>query len=189
MRVIAGSARGRPLRGPRERLDRQSPIRPTSDLIRGVIFNMLDAMGADYTRVLDLYAGTGALGIEALSRGDGTADFVDDNPDAIALIRANLAATALAERGTIHRGHVSTVVSRLAGPYTLVLADPPYYDVDVFAAPAAVAESPLVQEDTVIVVEHRRGLEPPPTLGLFALYRSRRHGDSVVSIYAQEEGQ
>jgi 16S rRNA G966 N2-methylase RsmD len=69
MRVIAGSARGRALKSPpRPRESGKPGIRPTSDMIRGVIFDMLDSMGADYTRVLDLSAGTGALGIEALSR-------------------------------------------------------------------------------------------------------------------------
>ena len=193
MRVIGGSARGRTLKGPpRSRSGRPSAIRPTSDLVRGVIFDMLDAMGAEYGRVLDLYAGTGALGIEALSRGDGEADFVEQNPEAVAVIRANLALTGFEGRARIHRMPAAQAAERLPSaperqPYTLVLSDPPYYDVDAFDAASRVAASTLVTDDTVIVVEHQRDVAPPDQLGPFGLYRSRRHGDTVVSIYRQEE--
>jgi 16S rRNA (guanine(966)-N(2))-methyltransferase RsmD len=187
VRVIAGSARGRRLKSPARSPEGAPAIRPTSDLIRGVIFNMLDAMGASYDRVLDLYAGTGALGIEALSRGEGTADFVESDGVAARLIEANLRLTGFSGRATIHRMAAATAVSRLRGPYTLVLADPPYYDTDAFAAASAVAGSRLVRPDTIVVVEHRRGVDPPAQLGILPLYRSRRHGSTVVSIYAQEE--
>jgi 16S rRNA (guanine966-N2)-methyltransferase len=188
VRVIAGSARGRALKGPpRVRASGRPGIRPTSDLIRGVIFDMLDALGASYDRVLDLYAGTGALGIEALSRGDGTADFVDSDQGAIATIRTNLDVTGFADRGAVHRMTMDQAVSRLDGPFTLVLLDPPYYDVDAFEAASGVAGSPLVDAASVLVVEHRRGTEPPRRAGPLPLYRSRRHGDTVVTIFAQED--
>jgi 16S rRNA (guanine(966)-N(2))-methyltransferase RsmD len=189
VRVIGGSARGRALHGPRKARDGdERAIRPTSDMIRGVIFNMLDAMGAAYDSVLDLYAGTGALGIEALSRGDGEADFVDESAEAAALIKRNLASTGFAERGRVHRMPAALAAARLAGrTYSLVLADPPYYDMDAFEVARAVAGSPLVDAATVFVVEHRRDVEPPEALDGYALYRSRRHGRTIVSIYAQEE--
>jgi 16S rRNA (guanine966-N2)-methyltransferase len=188
VRIIGGSARGRVLRGPpRPRAAGRPGIRPTSDLVRGVIFDMLDAMDADYARVLDLYAGTGALAIEALSRGDGTADLVDEDATAVAVMRANLQIAGMEGRATVHRMDAARVTSRLSGPYTLVLADPPYYDGDVFAVPRTVAGSSLVDRDSVIVVEHHTKVIAPDALGPFALYRSRRHGDTVVSIYAQED--
>jgi 16S rRNA (guanine(966)-N(2))-methyltransferase RsmD len=190
MRVIAGSARGRALKGPpKPKASGKPGIRPTSDMIRGVIFDMLDALGADYGRVLDLYAGTGALGIEALSRGDGTADFVDSDGTAANVISENLRATGFASRAKLHRFDAKQAVSRLQGPYTLVLSDPPYYDEDAFAAARAVAESSLADDATVIVVEHERRLDAPGALGRLPLYRSRRHGDTVVSIYAQEDAE
>jgi 16S rRNA (guanine966-N2)-methyltransferase len=189
MRVIAGSARGRTLQGPpRPKASGRPGIRPTSDMVRGAIFDMLDALGADYDRVLDLYAGSGALGIEALSRGAGTADFVDNDADAIATINANLAATRFADRARVHRMSASQAVSRLAGPYTLVLADPPYYDETSWPVVTAIAESPLVDDDTVFVVEHHRKSAPPETLGGLPMYRSRRHGDTVATIYARTGG-
>jgi 16S rRNA (guanine(966)-N(2))-methyltransferase RsmD len=187
MRVIAGSARGRTLKSPpRPREPGRPGVRPTSDLIRGVIFDMLDALGADYTRVLDLYAGTGALGIEALSRGDGTADFVESDAATAKIIDANLAATGFSDRAKVHRLTAERAIERLSGPYTLVLADPPYYDEGAPATVALLAASPLVDEQTVLVVEHHRKSEPAETLGRLRLYRTRRHGDTVVSIYIGE---
>jgi 16S rRNA (guanine(966)-N(2))-methyltransferase RsmD len=188
MRVIGGSARGRTLVGPPKPKTSGKPgIRPTSDLVRGVIFDMLDALGADYDRVLDLYAGTGALGIEALSRGEGTADFVDPDGTAANVITENLRRTGFAPRAKLHRFDAKQAVSRLSGVYTLVLADPPYYDEGAFEAARAVAESPLADHATLIVVEHQRRQAAPDALGQLPLYRSRRHGDTVVSVYAQED--
>jgi 16S rRNA (guanine966-N2)-methyltransferase len=186
VRVIAGSARGRNLKSPpRPRASGRPGIRPTSDMIRGAIFDMLDAMGADYSRVLDLFAGTGALGIEALSRGDGTADFVDNDGAAIETIEANLAVTRFGERARVHRMSAETAPARLAGPYTLVLADPPYYDEAATAAVTAVAASRLVDADSVVVVEQHRRSTLADSLGPLPLYKSRRHGDTVIAIYAE----
>ncbi len=188
MRVIGGSARGRVLKGPpRTGASGRPGTRPSSDLIRGVIFNMLDAMSADYSRVLDLYAGTGALGIEALSRGDGTADFVEQSAAACGVIRANLEITGFGGRARVHRMLVSSAPSRLSGAYTLVLADPPYYDSEAVAAVEAVARSPLVGRGSVLVFEHHYRMAVPEALDAMALHRERRHGDTVVSIYRQEE--
>ena len=148
---------------------------------------MLDAMGASYDRVLDLYAGSGALGIEALSRGDGMADLVESDPAAAATIAANLAATGFESRATLHRLTAERAAGRLSGPYTLVLADPPYYDEGAPDVVRRLAASPLVDEDTVLVFEHHRRRTVPDELGQLRLYRSRRHGDTMVSIYSGRE--
>ncbi|MDE3095287.1 MAG: RsmD family RNA methyltransferase [Chloroflexota bacterium] len=187
MRVIGGSARGRVLKSlPPPRASGRPGVRPTSDLVRGVIFDMLDAMGASYARVLDLYAGTGALGIEALSRGEGTADFVEQDAEAARIIRANLALTGFDARANVHVLPVARAAPRLRGPYTLVLADPPYYDTGAIAAVEAMAGPPHIAEGSVLVLEHHRRTAAPDALGTMALYRRRRHGDTVVSIYEQE---
>lgn len=194
MRVIGGTARGRLLRGPpRERSGRPA-TRPTSDLVRGVIFDMLDALGADDARVLDLYAGSGALGIEALSRGEGTAVFVESRRDLAAVIERNLEVTRFVPRARVLQMPVSRALPLLereaterASPWTLVLADPPYYDEAAPAAVASVASSSIVGPATVLVYEHQRRQPVAGTLGRMALYRSRRHGDTVVSIYYGEE--
>jgi 16S rRNA (guanine966-N2)-methyltransferase len=188
VRVIGGSAGGRRLQSPpRPRASGRPGVRPTSDLVRGAIFDMLDALGADYSRVLDLYAGSGALGIEALSRGDGTADFVESDPAAAATAAANLAITGMESRAVVLRLTAERAVDRLSGPYTLVLADPPYYDEGAPDVVRAVAASPLVDEATVLVLEHHRRWTAPDVMGPLILYRSRRHGDTVVSIYRGRE--
>jgi 16S rRNA (guanine966-N2)-methyltransferase len=185
MRVIAGSARGRTLVSPpKPRTSGRPGVRPTSDLVRGAIFDMLDAMGAGYDRVLDLYAGTGALGIEALSRGEGEADFVEADGTAVAIIAENLKRTGFESRGRVHRLTADRAASRLSGPYTLVLADPPYYDEGGLAAVAAIAESALVDADSLLVLEHYKKTTAPDTLGPLRLLKTRTHGDTAVAIYA-----
>lgn len=187
MRVIAGLAKGRRLKGPPERGRRgpsASPIRPTSDLVREAMFSALASMGADFSRAIDLYAGSGALGIEALSRGAGHCDFVERQRAACALIRENLRATGLDSQATVYCLPVRTALDKLAGVYTLVLADPPYADEKALAFIEEFAESELVEPgETVIVLEHSAREEPKAAIGAFSLVSSRRHGDSAVWIY------
>jgi 16S rRNA (guanine966-N2)-methyltransferase len=140
-------------------------------------------MDADFSRVLDLYAGTGALGIEALSRGADWCDFVERGQRSCRTIRENLANTALAARATVHALPARQAPDRLKGPYTLVLADPPYNDERALEDLERVATSPLVAPAAVIVLEHSRRSEPPPALGAHPLQQTRRHGDTCVSFY------
>lgn len=187
MRVIGGSARGRALLGPPKPHAAGRPgVRPTSDLIRGVIFDMLDAMGADYARVLDLYAGTGALGIEALSRGDGAADFVEADGATASIISENLKRTGFEARGRVHRLTADRAIARLSGPYTLVLADPPYYDEGGLRCVSAVAGSPLVDGESVLVLEQHKKMAAPDMLRRLHLIKRRVHGDTAVAIYGGE---
>ena len=182
MRVIAGTAKGRRLVAPRS-----TKTRPTSDLVRAAIFNMLIAYGADLTTVLDLYAGSGALGIEALSRGAGHCDFVERAGAACAVIRENLRATGLAGSGTVHCIDVLAVPKRLPGRrYTLVLADPPYSDEGAWEAVSAIAGSLLVSADTTLMLELSARSEPRQSLGPFPSVSTRRHGDTLIVIYARE---
>lgn len=187
MRVIAGSARGRTLKGPptRRRGDRSGGARPSSDLVRGAVFSALDAMDADYTRVLDLYAGTGALGIEALSRGAGWCDFVERDRAMADVIRENLRVTGFDERAKVYSIAAGRVLDGvLEDSYTLVLADPPYADAGALELMERLGTSALVSpENTTIVLEHSTRNEPPADLGDFRLEKMLRHGDSAVSIF------
>jgi 16S rRNA (guanine966-N2)-methyltransferase len=140
-------------------------------------------MGADLSRVLDLYAGTGALGIEALSRGAGWCDFVERGYRTCETIRENLAQTDLAERGAVHALSVRQVAERLEGPYTLLLADPSYNDERALEDLERLAASPLLAPEAVLVLEHSRRREPPLALGGRPLLQTRRHGDTCVSFY------
>lgn len=187
MRVIAGSAKGRRLKGPPDRGRRGfagSITRPSSDLVREAMFSALASMGADFSRVLDLYAGSGALGIEALSRGADHCDFVERQRVACKLISENLRATGLDEYAVVHCMPAERALERLEGVYTLVLADPPYADTSAETFMDAIAASTLVKPGaSVIVLEHSARDEPKAALGPFSLVSSRRHGDSAVSIY------
>ncbi|MCH8993516.1 MAG: 16S rRNA (guanine(966)-N(2))-methyltransferase RsmD [Chloroflexi bacterium] len=179
MRVTGGIARGRKLKRP------PAGVRPTTDLVRSAIFDALEAQGVDSSRVLDLYAGSGALGIEALSRGGDWCEFVERDRTSAALIQENLAVTGLQERGRVHRIAVERALDRLEGPYSLLLADPPYDDDGAIAALESIASSPLLAPQATLVYEHGRRREPPEALGPLRLNWSRRYGDTQVSIYRQ----
>ncbi|OGO50082.1 MAG: 16S rRNA (guanine(966)-N(2))-methyltransferase RsmD [Chloroflexi bacterium RBG_16_68_14] len=179
MRVIGGAARGRRLKRP------AAGVRPTSDLVRGAIFDVLEAQGVDRSRVLDLYAGSGALGIEALSRGSEWCDFVERSAANVALIRENLALTGLQERGRVHQLAVERAPEGLEGPYSLLLADPPYDDDAALAALERIARSRLVGPGTTLVLEQSRRRQPPEELGPLRLSWNRRYGDTQVSVYRQ----
>lgn len=171
LRVVAGSARGLRLDTPDGRT-----TRPTSDRVRQAVFNALDSLGAvEGAAVLDAYAGSGALGIEALSRGAAHATFADTDPAARRAIEANLQRTGLADRATVRSGDGAAAVR--AGRWDLVLLDPPYrFDawIDLLSS---VADA--LAADGVVVVESDREIDLPP--GLDAS-RVRRYGGTVVTF-------
>lgn len=178
MRVIAGDARGRPLKAPRG-----ARTRPTSDLLRGAIFSMLASMGVRPLHVLDLYAGTGALGIEALSRGAGQADFVERDAAACGVIRENLERTGFAGRGRVHCAPARRALARLTTPSDLIFVDPPYADAGISELLELLAVSTLLGRETTLVYEHSRRINPPSAVGPLTLVETRTHGDSSVSFY------
>jgi 16S rRNA (guanine966-N2)-methyltransferase len=190
VRVIAGRARGRHLKGPPpgRRGEGSAGARPSSDLVRGALFNALEAMGANFTSVLDLYSGTGALGIEALSRGAGTCDFVERDRAMVNVIRQNLEVTHFSGCAKVFPVAAERALERLSGPYTLVLADPPYADLKAPEILERVARSALVSDDATVVYEHSAKERPPDRLGPFLLAKQLRHGDSTVSIYVPAAG-
>jgi len=197
MRIIAGRAKGHQLKGPPG-----AGTRPTADKVRGAIFAMLESLleeertaareGEEASpwegqRVLDLYAGTGALGIEALSRGAGWADFVERNPAACRVIRDNLARTRLVPFGRVHCTAVRHFLS--AAPpgegYDLVLLDPPYGEPGLDDLLAALGTGAFLKEGGWLVAEHgRRQLLPTAVAGLTRV-KARRYGDTDISIYSR----
>lgn len=179
MRVTGGSARGTLLLSPKG-----TDTRPTTDRVREAIFSILFSMDADLTRVLDLYAGTGALAIEALSRGAESAELVERAPAACALIRRNLARARVQERAHLHCQDVRRALERLTGPFTLVLLDPPYADPQLEAVLAALGTSGLIGTGSTIVLEHAHARTPPATIGALPLQSDRRYGDTGVAFYS-----
>lgn len=185
MRVIAGQAGGRRLKAPKG-----TAVRPTSDRVREAMFSSL-APVVEQAHVLDLFAGTGALGIEALSRGARAATFVERDAGAASVVSDNLRTTGLADAATIIRGDAKSFVARShAAPYSLVLCDPPY-DVpleDVLELLITLdGAGGLAGEATVVIERDKRD----PTLpgeddlpGFLAIERRRSYGDTVV-LYLQ----
>jgi 16S rRNA (guanine966-N2)-methyltransferase len=183
MRVIAGSAKGHHLKVPKG-----TGTRPATDLVRGAIFSMLEGLAADWSRVLDLFSGSGALGIEALSRGAGWVDFVEQQPRCCSIIKQNLERTGLAERAHIHCRSVAGAITFLEGEYDIIVMDPPYADETIGKTIQQLATSKLVGSDTIVVVTHSPHLTLEPRYPPLTRLKERRHGDSCIAIY-QKEGE
>lgn len=178
VRVISGDARGRRLKGPPSHA-----TRPMADKIKGALFNALASLGVEPERVLDLYAGTGSIGIEALSRGAKSADFVEQTRDAAAVIRDNLETTGFGRRGQIHQQSVGSFIGSRRGPYDFVILDPPYADPEIITTLQRLEASALVQSGAVVVIGHSPRVDLPDRLGRLECLRHRCHGDSCFSIY------
>jgi len=181
------------------KVPRGHTMRPTSDMVREAIFGILadKVVGA---RVLDLFAGTGALAIEALSRGAEHAVLIERSGRCIPIIKENLAHTRVADRAWLIRGDVYPELRKLdaAGEqFDLVFADPPYeargrerraegdppYIAPAQKALQSLAETGILPEDAVVVIEHATGLVLPAEAGRLRLTRTRRYGSTSISIY------
>jgi len=180
VRIIAGTYRGRTLKAPS-----WDGLRPTSDRLRETLFNVLAPRIVD-ARVLDLFAGTGAVGIEALSRGASHVTFVDEDRRAEALIGENLARCGISTGYAIIRATASRAAERLRHgpsfvPFDIILLDPPY---DYPAAQALTGVDALAAPDGVVVFEHARRTTPPEAAGHLVRTRTLLSGDSSLAFYA-----
>lgn len=182
MRIIAGKAKGHRLKVPK------GATRPATDLVRGAIFSILETTTNDWSRVLDLFAGSGALGIEALSRGAGWVDFVDREPRCCDIIKQNLEKTKLAAQAHIYCCSVAKAISFLDKEYSIILMDPPYSDSSIGSLVTQLATSKLVGENSIIVVTHSPHFPLNSTYAALNLIKQRRHGDSCIAVY-QKEGE
>jgi 16S rRNA (guanine966-N2)-methyltransferase len=183
MRIIAGKFKGKAIEAPKG-----SSTRPTSDRVREALFNVLEhgAPGIDFegARVLDLFAGSGALGLEALSRGARFCLFIEEDAAARAVIRRNVEALGLTgvtkiwRRDATRLGAAGTVT-----PFDVVFCDPPYGKGLGERALAAAVEGEWLKDDAVAVLEERAGIAPawPPP---FAEIDRRRYGDTEIAIAA-----
>jgi 16S rRNA (guanine966-N2)-methyltransferase len=178
MRVIAGTAKGVPIKFPTG-----SPTRPATELVRGAIFSMLAAADADFSRVLDLFSGSGSLGIEALSRGAAWVDFVERDRRACAIIGENLERAHLSENARVHCQDISRALAVLGGQYGVVLMDPPYADRNIGIVITELANSNLITEESMVVITHSSRFKLEPSYGPLALRRELRHGDSVIAVF------
>jgi 16S rRNA (guanine966-N2)-methyltransferase len=185
LRIVAGSARGRLLATPNDQ-----SVRPTSDRVREAVFNVLAARlagGFDGLSVLDMFAGTGALGLEAWSRGAESVTFVEKDRKALTCLEGNLERLGLtAPIGQVVRGDALVWVGRLRRSFNLVFVDPPY-DAGLYpAALAALTPGKVLSSGALVVVEHRTGdtLVTPPGLELAF---DRAWGDTTVKLLCTPE--
>lgn len=181
MRVIAGTAKGHRLKAPRG-----TPTRPATDLVRGAIFSILENATGNWEQVLDLFSGSGALGIEALSRGAGWVDFVEREPKCCAIIRENLSKTKLTEQAHIYCCSVVKAFSFLDKEYDIILMDPPYTNTSIGGVIERLAASKLVGKDTITVITHSPHLSLDASYAELSLVKEHRHGDSCIAIYRKE---
>jgi len=177
VRIVGGSHGGRVLKAPAGR-----DTRPTSEKVREALFNILGSVQGDH--VLDLFAGSGGLGIEALSRGAAHATFVDGGKPALTAVRANLKELGLEDRARVVAGDAVVQAARLVPetPWRIVFIDPPYASDLATRSVLALPVSHLAP-GAVIVIEHDRRNAPPDALGSLIRTDQRRYGDTMISLF------
>lgn len=188
MRIIAGRFGSRRLAAPAG-----EATRPTSDRLRETLFNVL-APRIEGAAFLDLYAGSGAVGIEALSRGASTTTFVERSPVALKVLRANLARLGLSEDFRIQPGQVGAFLRRTSGEavsaFDLIFLDPPYDSDYEYAATLGLlggATAGLLAAGGLVIAEHRRKVKLEPAYGILQRVRLLEQGDAGLSFYANAE--
>jgi 16S rRNA (guanine966-N2)-methyltransferase len=183
MRVIAGTHRGRRLYEPRK-----LALRPTSDRVREALFSILGNRLTN-SRFLDLYAGTGAVGIEAVSRGAAHVTSVESNRDVLKLLRQNLELCHMGAEIAVQGRTIQQFLNhpdQWNGPYDIVFADPPY--AEALELPSLLAEprtDDLFALDSWLVVEHAAKTALPMSLGCTSFVRRYRYGDTALSLYVR----
>lgn len=184
MRIIGGTAKGRKLASFRGR-----SIRPTTDRVREAIFNILsqpEEIEFPFKKALDLFAGTGAMGIEALSRGAKTAVFVDRDPKAVNIIKENLELCRFTDRAKIIHMDAEPALNLLAKKeqrFDLILIDPPYEAAATDAALNCIDSRGLLNTEGIIVAESSKRMVLGGDLTGIELFDTRRYGDTIVSFY------
>ncbi|QEK12009.1 16S rRNA (guanine(966)-N(2))-methyltransferase RsmD [Crassaminicella thermophila] len=184
MRVIAGSSKGMRLKAPKG-LD----TRPTTDRVKEAIFSMINPYIMD-SIILDLFAGTGSLGIEALSRGAEKAYFVDNNKNSIKIIKENVEHTGVKEKSTILFGDVQKLIKELASNrirFDIIFMDPPYLKGLIIPSIDIIDAENVLNKEGIIVVEHDFKDILPKCVGRFIKLKEKKYGKTLISIYSEEE--
>lgn len=178
MRITGGKVKGTQLKT----LPKHS-IRPTTNVVRQAIFSILDNTANSWCRALDLYAGSGALGIEALSRKMEWVDFVDHRKKCCDIIKHNLEKAGGLGKAHIYCCSVSKAVAFLSNNYDIIFLDPPYSDPSINSLLVTLANSKLVGKNSTIVVCHANRFPLDPDYNGLHLIKERHYGDTFVSIY------
>lgn len=180
MRVITGSARGVQLKTP-EGLQ----TRPTTDRVKEALFSIIQ-FDIPNARVLDLFGGTGQLGIEALSRGAKSAVFVDAGEPACKLIRENLRRAKMEDRARVVRADYQSYLRRCGEKFDLIFLDPPYAEVFLENSLKIISEIDILQTDGIITCERPLGKELPPEIPGFSRSRDYQYGKTVLTMYRKD---
>ena len=186
MRIISGTAKGRKLAG-----FSGNSIRPTSDRVREAVFSSLFSQLGSFQgkKILDLFAGTGAMAIEALSRGAESALLVDHSRDAGKLITHNLETTKLAEKARFQWGKVASMLPEISqiGPFDLIFIDPPYAETEIVDIVQSVINCELLRSDGIITIETSSQLILPDKIGRVSCTSRRQYGSTAVSFFVYTE--
>lgn len=180
MRVITGKARGVVLKTPDG-----THTRPTSDRVKEALFSIIQ-FEIPTAKVLDLFGGTGQLGIEALSRGASSATFVDEREDACALIRENLRRTKLAQDATVVRADYLSFLKRCKNHYNIIFLDPPYAEVFLENALNYIIEIDILQSGGIIVAERPLGKELLFEFEGYTRSKDYKYGKTLLTIYRKD---
>ena len=179
MRVIAGRLRGSVIRAPAVGV-----VRPTYDRVRESMFSIIEPF-LDEAAVLDLFAGSGSLGIESLSRGSNRATFVEVDGNVLGVLRKNVERLGLVEQCRLIRGDALVVLRRAVpgGPFDIAFVDPPYSSGLAVGALELLAAAGTLADEAIVVVEHASADTMPEAVGRLGLIRSRRYGSTAVDFY------
>ena len=181
MRVTGGIARGLNLASPKA-----PGVRPTTDRVRAALFNIMSRFSIENSIVADLFAGTGSLGIEALSRGAQQVDFVEEIRRQIEVIRTNLHFTGFSNFATLYHSTVETCLPRLQ-PYDIMLMDPPYTQPFPNAILTSIGELGLLKNKGILVCGHSSRIEINKNYGTLECWDNRRYGDSSLAFFSYRE--
>jgi 16S rRNA (guanine966-N2)-methyltransferase len=176
MRVTGGTGRGRRLKAPAG-----SSVRPTSDKVKQALFNILGerVVGALF---LDLFAGAGGIGIEALSRGAGRVVFVDASRASLNVVNQNIQQTGFEQRSQAVLSKVESFLKKPAGSYDIVFLDPPYAD-EMQSLLELIAGAGILKPDSIVIAEHFKKQPSPACAVGLTLYREAKYGDTVLAFY------
>lgn len=181
MRITGGVARGQQLMVPKN-----GPIRPTTDRVREAIFSILASLTTNQFRGLDLYAGTGALGIEALSRDAEWVDFVEKEPRCCAIIKQNLQKVGFSQKAHVYCCSAAKALTFLKEKYDIVFMDPPYSDPLINQMATQLSVSRIVDSESLVVISHASRAPLQDSYDGLSRIKEKQYGDTCVSIYHKQ---
>lgn len=160
-------------------------VRPTSDKVKQALFNILGEKVAD-SLFLDLYAGAGGIGLEALSRGALRAFFVDDSKESLRVIKQNLEHAGLQQKAMVVAGKAESFLKKSTEQFDFVFLDPPY-KLELLPLLNAIGDSNVLKRDGIVIAEHFKKQKSPEQAGRLCLYREARYGDTILAFYKLQE--